>query len=60
MKKPMMEIVSAKKYYGPIGSVGQQRPVRGSVLLINGRPEFHDKTCVVRQTYKDLLKRKES
>lgn len=58
MKKPTIEIIPAKKYYGPIGSVGQQHPVRGSVLLINGHPEFHDKTSVVKKLYKELLKKR--
>ena len=54
----MDEIVSARKYYGPIGSVGQQHPVRGSVLLINGQPEFHGTAIEVKKFYHDLLERR--
>ena len=55
-QKTHYEIVSARKYYGPIGSVGQQHPVRGSVLLRNGYPEFHGKTWEVKKFLKNLLK----
>jgi hypothetical protein len=57
MKKPHYEIIPARKYYGPIGSVGQQRPVRGSVLLLNGYPEFHGTKKEVEAFYKKLLKK---
>ena len=51
------EIISARKYYGPIGSMGQQHPVRGSVLLVNGYPEFHSTTSEVKKIYRNLLER---
>ena len=57
MKKPHYEIIPARKYYGPIGSVGQQRPVRGSVLLLNGYPEFHGTKKEIEEFYKKLLKK---
>ena len=57
MSKAIYEIVPARKYYGPIGSVGQQRPFTDSVLLRNGYPEFNGTAREVKKFLQTILKR---